>query len=172
LPILTGWLRRHQAFGLIANRCSAAEAECLKAIRDGEQYKHLGASRTYSEKQIHCFEEFGPNYHHFAEALSPGTYRLIDGSVTEKGLEHNGEIIPITRENRARLAGAVNEVRAAAKVTNPVDAIRKRLDTLLTEVQGISNVPEQRVELIGFPDQGSYELKTLAAALRERTVIG
>ena len=31
---LGAWLGRHQAFGMIANRCTAADAECLKTIRD------------------------------------------------------------------------------------------------------------------------------------------
>jgi len=35
-------LGRRQAFGLIANRCSAADAECLKVMREHEDYKKLG----------------------------------------------------------------------------------------------------------------------------------
>src|SRR5450756_455042 len=86
---LGAWLGRHQAFGLIANRCSAADAECLKAIRDGGEYKqlgltweqfcgkHAGVSRVYADRQIHCLEEFGGNYFRFAEVMqiSPETYR-------------------------------------------------------------------------------------------------
>ena len=65
---LGAWLGRHQAFGLIANRCSAADAECLKAIRDGGEYrqlgltweqfctKHAGVSRVHAERQIHYLE--------------------------------------------------------------------------------------------------------------------
>ena len=36
------WLGRHQAFGLIANQCSAGDAECLKIIRENEEFKKLG----------------------------------------------------------------------------------------------------------------------------------
>ena len=39
---LGAWLGRHQAFGLIANRCSAADAECLKQMRDSGKYKEMG----------------------------------------------------------------------------------------------------------------------------------
>jgi hypothetical protein len=31
------WLGRHQAFGLIANKCSAADAACLRQIRDSRR---------------------------------------------------------------------------------------------------------------------------------------
>ena len=73
LTYLGAWLGRHQAFGRIANRCSAADAECLKAIRDGGEYKelgltweqfctrHAGVSRVHAERQIHYMEEFGGN---------------------------------------------------------------------------------------------------------------
>jgi len=184
---LGAWLGRHQAFGMIASRCSAADAECLKTIRDRELYKelgltwpqflekHVGASRTYVEKQIHCWEEFGPNYHRFVEAmpLSPETYRLLHGSVTDDGLQHNGEVIPLTRENRAKLAGAVKEKRAASTPKAPqseMSGVQKRMEALIHEVRGISKVSDRRVELIMFLERGSSELKQMAAALRQVSV--
>src|SRR6202011_3591318 len=88
---LGAWLGRHQAFGLIATRCSAADAECLKSIRDGGEYKelglkwdefcekHAGISRVQANRQIHHLEEFGTTYFKMSEvmAISPETYRLI-----------------------------------------------------------------------------------------------
>src|ERR1017187_420497 len=116
LMSLGAWLGRHQAFGLIANRCSAADAECLKAIRDSGEFKqlgltweqfctkHAGVSRVHAERQIHYLEEFGGNYFRFAEVMpiSAETYRLIAGAVSDQGLECNGERIPLVRENRAK----------------------------------------------------------------------
>jgi hypothetical protein len=184
---LGAWLGRHQAFGMIASRCSAADAECLKTIRDRELYKELGltwrqflakyvgASRTYVEKQIHCWEEFGPNYHRFVEAmpLSPETYRLLQSSVTDDGLQHNGEVIPLTRENRAKLAAVVKEKRAAAKPTAPgppMSGVQECMQALIQEVRGLSSVPDRRVDLIMFLERGSSELKQMAAALRQVSV--
>ena len=81
---LGAWLGRHQAFGLIANRCSAADAECLKAIRDGGEYKqlgltweqfcakHAGVSRVHADRQIHYLEEFGAFFLSFLSPLLPG----------------------------------------------------------------------------------------------------
>jgi hypothetical protein len=57
------WLGRQQARGPIVYRCSAADAECLKAIRDCGEYKqpgltweqfrtrHAGVSRVHAERQ-------------------------------------------------------------------------------------------------------------------------
>ena len=36
------WIGRHQAFGLIASKCSAADAACLREIRDNKHYRALG----------------------------------------------------------------------------------------------------------------------------------
>jgi hypothetical protein len=113
-------LGRHQAFGLIANRCSAADAECLKAIRDGGEYKqlgltwdafcekHAGVSRVQANRQIHYLEEFGANYFRLSEvmAISPDTYRLIAGAVTEEGIECDGQRVALTPENRGKVAAA------------------------------------------------------------------
>jgi hypothetical protein len=38
------WVGRRQAFGLIANKCSAADAECLKQIRESKSYKSVAAT--------------------------------------------------------------------------------------------------------------------------------
>src|ERR1035438_562751 len=163
---LGAWLGRHQAFGLIANRCSAADAECLKAIRDGGEYKqlsltweqfctkHAGVSRVHAERQIHYLEEFGGNYFRFAEVMpiSAGTYRLIAGAVSDQGLECNGERIPLVRENRAKVAAALTAIRAKAESRSTgrpsIAAARKRLDALLEEAHAGAGRASGRVELI------------------------
>ena len=75
------WLGRHQAFGLIANQCSAGDAECLKIIRENEEYKklgltweefcngHAGVSRAHADRLIQYLEEFGTNYFRMAELM-------------------------------------------------------------------------------------------------------
>jgi hypothetical protein len=186
---LGAWLGRHQAFGLIANRCSAADAECLKAIRDGGEYKqlsltweqfctkHAGVSRVHAERQIHYLEEFGGNYFRFAEVMpiSAETYRLIAGAVSEQGLECNGERIPLVRENRAKVAAAVTTIRAKAEsrtTGKPLTAaVRRRLDALLAEAHVVAGQPSGRVELIVMLEDGSESLRQLAAALREKTLV-
>ena len=186
---LGAWLGRHQAFGLIANRCSAADAECLKAIRDGGEFKqmgltweqfctkHAGVSRVHAERQIHYLEEFGGNYFRFAEVMpiSAETYRLIAGAVSEQGLECNGERIPLVRENRAKVAAAVTTIRAKAEsrtTGKPLTAaVRRRLDALLAEAHVVAGQPSGRVELIVMLEDGSESLRRLALALRENTLV-
>jgi hypothetical protein len=148
---LGAWLGRHQAFGLVANRCSAADTECLKAIRDGGEYKqlglswdefcekHAGVSRVQANRQIHHLEEFGANYFRLSEvmAISPETYRLIAGAVTEQGIECDGERVPLTPENRGKVAAAVKAIRSKVEPPSadgaPLDSLRRKLIDLLDE---------------------------------------
>jgi hypothetical protein len=44
LLALGTWLGRHQAFALLASKCSAADAECLREIHDNKYYKAIGLS--------------------------------------------------------------------------------------------------------------------------------
>ena len=186
---LGAWLGRHQAFGLIANRCSAADAECLKAIRDGGEYKqlgltweqfcvkHAGVSRVHADRQIHYLEEFGGNYFRFVEVMpiSPETYRLIAGAVSDEGFECDGERIPLVRENRGKVAAAVTAMRAkvenARAGSTAIGGVRKRLDALLAEAHSIANQADRRLELVGLLEEGGESLQELAQALREKTLV-
>jgi hypothetical protein len=38
------WMGRKQAFASLAGGCSAADAECLRQMRDGKKYRALGMS--------------------------------------------------------------------------------------------------------------------------------
>src|SRR5690349_19154968 len=88
----------HLAFGAVANKCSAADADILKQIRDSGYYKQfkvtwsvycrekLNVSRTYADRLIKYREEFGENYFRIAQLvpMSGDTYRLIEGSVSKE----------------------------------------------------------------------------------------
>src|SRR5262249_13199135 len=41
---LGNWMGRREAFGLMAGRCSAADAECLRRMRDDRSYRDLNCS--------------------------------------------------------------------------------------------------------------------------------
>ena len=47
--------------------------------------------------------------------ISPNTYRLIAGSVTDGAIEVDGESIPIRPENREKIAAAVESARERSK---------------------------------------------------------
>jgi hypothetical protein len=187
---LGAWMGRHQAFALVANRCSAADAECLKAIRDSGDYKELGVkweefcpkyagiSRATADQHIQCFEQYGENYRRMAEVMSitPGTFKLIAGSVSDKGIEFEGEYIPIGRENGGRIAAAVKKLRVAAKArqqTHPPTpaSLSKGLDKLIDGVMAIANDVTRRAELIVLLERAEVRFQELSRIMRESTVV-
>jgi hypothetical protein len=127
---LGNWLGRKQAFAALAGRCSAADAECLRQVRNGKMYRslklswrefckqRLGISGSTADLTIQRLEEFGPAYFTLAQAtgITPEQYRRIQGSVRGQKLLHAGEEIPIQAENAPRLAAAVEELRREQEV--------------------------------------------------------
>lgn len=178
---LGSWLGRHQAFNLIANRCSAADAECLRTIRTTGEYKrlgiswdqfckqHAGVSRSYADRLIGYLEEFGANYFRLSELMqiSAETYRLIAGSVSEDGVEFEGERIPMNEENRSRLVAAVQSLRTGTSARVPSAAtVSKRLDAFLAEAQAAAAVETLRPDLAALLDRSLAEVARLAEGLR------
>jgi hypothetical protein len=122
------WLGRRQAFSLVAGRCSAADAKCLRELRESKKYKLLGLTweeackqrvgvcRSVADEIIRNLEEFGPDYFVMAQVtgISAGEYRRIGGSVSGHALLHAGEEIPIEIENAPRLVAALEALRREA----------------------------------------------------------
>ena len=83
------WLGRHQAFGLIANKCSAADAECLREIRENKHYRalgltweefcsrHTGIDRKTADRIVERLEEFGEAYFNLSQLIpiQPARFR-------------------------------------------------------------------------------------------------
>ena len=186
LGALTG---QHRAFSLVANRCSAADAEALKTIRDEELYKDLGytwdefcvkyagISRSYGDQHIRCFEEYGDAYRHMAEIMSmtPPTFKLIAGSISDKGLAYQGEYIPIEPENRVRLAVAVKGLRQQQRATKSAPAVTpgsldKHFDKLVTDVNTIVNLPERHAAVVTFLERAHGQLDAMLRIIRRTPV--
>jgi hypothetical protein len=122
------WLGRRQAFSIVAGRCSAADAQSLRALRESKKYKSMGLTweecckqragihRSSAEAIIRNLEEFGPDYFVIAQVtgITAKQYRLIQGSVRNHALVHAGEEIPVTVENAPRLITAVDVLRRGA----------------------------------------------------------
>jgi len=167
---------------MIANRCSAADAECLKQMRDGGHYKKLGltwtkfceeragVSRVYANRLIDYLEEFGANYFRLSEVIqiSGETYRLIAGAVSEDGLEVDGQKIPLTRENRKKVLAAVEKMRGKAQAKSSTDTLRRRLDAMLVELKAVEPTGSERLTLIGPLDEGARKLGGIAHELRAK----
>lgn len=122
------WLGRKQAFGLISGKCSAAEAQCLRTLRDEKRYleigmsweqfckEKIGISRQTAERVIRNLEEFGPKYFELAAVLRipADQYRRIAPAVTDRGVVCGGETIEISAENSSRLAQAIESLRESS----------------------------------------------------------
>ena len=189
LLTLGKWLGRHQAFGLMANQCTAGDAECLRIMRENEEYKklgltwdqfcmgHVGLSRAYADRLIQHLEEFGTNYFRLAELMkiSAETYRLIADSVGDAGMEFNGQNIPINRENRRRIQAAIRAKRTNTEpkpARQPKVAIaRKRIDGFFSEVRAIAETSAERALLIVLLDQSLSQLTNLIEEVGRHTII-
>ncbi len=122
---LGAWIGRGQAFGLIATKCSAAQAQCLKTVRESRSFEqlgldwdgfcvtHAGITRSYADRLIRQLDEFGENYFRLSQLtqVSPETYRQIEAAVSGEGLEFEGETIPLDAAHAPRIRRAVAALR-------------------------------------------------------------
>lgn len=161
------WLGRRQAFGMMAGKTAAADAECLRQIRDRKLYKskspnwdefctrHIGASRANVNRVIRYLEEFGPEFFELSQLtrIPPEAYRGIAPHVSKDGLHLDGEVIAIVQENSERVSqavaelrkrseseGSANRARAAAPPApqaDPFEALEKGLDDVTAQVQAL-----------------------------------
>jgi hypothetical protein len=120
-------LGQSHTFGLVAGRCSAAQAEGLRRLREEKLYKrccekwddfcprYLKISRVEADRTIKLLEEFGPAYFELSQLtrVSPETFRAIAPNIEGGLLHYNGEAIELNPENSRKVAAAVAELRRA-----------------------------------------------------------
>jgi hypothetical protein len=160
---LGAWIGRGQAFSLVANHCSAAQAECLARIRNDGLYKvlnltwdefckqHTGASRAHADEIIRRLEEFGAAYFRLSEIIriSPQSYRAMQDKVKGETIEVGGESIPITPENAPRIRQAIGALReelrntqaAQARYSLGITQLQARLDACFDDMSALSRRP-------------------------------
>jgi len=188
-------LGERRAFSRVADSCSAADAECLRRIRDERMYRsrsaswsqfctqYLDISKSEANNIIRRFEEFGQSYFDMSRIvrISPESYRAIAQAVKDKAIEHNGETIPLTGENAQRVAAAVQALRqAVAPKREPKAAIEpappperevplcEHIDTLRLRAYEIAAELRQACDRA---NRGGYErqiIQRLARELRQR----
>src|ERR1700730_10245009 len=121
-------LGKREALGAVAGRCSAAEAACIREIRESKQYtqlapswaefcdQHLHMSKTHADRIIRLLEEFGPDYFELTQLLRipPEAYRAIASAIKDRTIECNGEAIELIPANAAKVAAAVLQLRQLA----------------------------------------------------------
>ena len=158
-------LGERRAFSRVADSCSAADADCLRRMRDEKLYRsknvnwsqfcaqYLDISKTEVDRIIRRFEEFGQAYFDVSRIvrISPESYRAIAPAVKGKTIEYNGESIALIPENSQRVAAAVHALRqAAAPKPAPKAAIEPAAPQPLARVS-----VHERINLL---ERRAYEL--------------
>ena len=170
-----------QAFGLIASKCSSAQAQCLKSIRDQRLYeslglswedfcaRHAGISRSYADQLLRNLDEFGDAYFRLSEILhiSEPVYRSIAPAVHDDAIEFEGESIPLLPENAARIRTAVARIRADLKHVKAVrwfpatSVMQRQLDMVLDQMEDINRRSLDAGDLTGVRNLSAYAISRL-----------
>ncbi len=122
-------LGQRRAFGAVAGRCSAADAACIKRLRDDQLFKdrsetweefcpkYLGMGKSNANRLIRELDELGPEYFQLAQLtrISAQEYRALAPAVRDGSLHRDGEVIALIPENSEKVSAAVAELRRAAK---------------------------------------------------------
>jgi hypothetical protein len=162
-------LGRRDAYCLVAGRCSAADADAVRDLRNRKLYlghakdwgecctKILHMSKESANRIIHYLEKFGPAYFEISQLtrISPETYRAIAPSIRDQALHHNGEVIPLIAENAPRIAAAVAEIRKGVKAIAPpasepaekLSAMERRCRDLVVDLRLAMDDPTGRDEV-------------------------
>jgi hypothetical protein len=174
---------RHEALGLIASRCSAADAATLRRIRDQELWRSQAAtwnefcetrlrmSRSNANRLIRLLEEFGDPYFTISQAtcITPQTYRAIAPAIRDNALHVGGEAIALTEENAPRIAAAVDALRKTIAVKaieapqapqDPLEVLDRHCTDLMGEISGVLNAVRSQ--------PGERTLRTILGMMRAR----
>lgn len=188
------WVGRGQAFGLIANHCSAAQADGLRNIRNSGLYKELGLtwdgfclehgglSRQRVDAIIANLEEFGATYFRLSEIvrISPEMYRQLAARavIEDERIEIAGESIAIAPENAGRIRRALQRMRSelqkdAAGSQPPavpnLANLTSRLDLCLEEISRVTDYPLEahtEAQLRGLISHASERLKRISRSIQ------
>ena len=146
---------RHQAFAMIASKCTYAQAVCLKEMHDTKAYTKLGLTweqycsqqcgigRTTAESIMQRLEEFGEAYFRLSVLvrISPDTFREIQDRVTAQTIELDGEQIPLTPDNAQKIRAGIRRLQDEVRRLNnhyrvPTRTLELgiRMDDILTAV--------------------------------------
>jgi hypothetical protein len=156
------------AFGIVAGRCSAAQAAALHKARSEKAYrrfgltwkefcpKHLRMSGTQADEIIRLLQEFGPEYFEHTESvhISADTYRLVAPFIQDKALRVEDEVLELNSANVQKVARSVRgsqralpppagpeaapEPAPAPEAPAAAPALSDRIDALHRHAMGIA----------------------------------
>ena len=161
------------AFGIVAGRCSAAQAVALRQVRSEKVYrrcgltwkqfcpKHLRMSGTQADEIIRLIDEFGPEYFEHTETvrISADTYRLVAPFIQDKSLRLADEVLELNSANVQRVANRLRESQRALPAPAPqpaaeppaappsfsdrVSALDRRAKSVIAEFREVASVSRQ-----------------------------
>jgi len=122
--LLAKYIGRREAFSLVAGRCSAADIETLRRIRNEKLYlsvsptwdefctDHLHVARRSLNREIAYLDEFGPAFFTVRQLtrITVPEYRQIASQVSAQGLAIEGAVVPLDPENGKALDSAVDKL--------------------------------------------------------------
>jgi hypothetical protein len=183
-------LGARQAFGLVAGRCSAADATILRDIRETKRYlsfsptwqefcdKHLHLSKTHANYLIRLLNDFGPNYFALAQLtrITPDEFRKIRALVTDNGLEYGGQAIALIEKNTDRLTEAVSSLRQKETLPlKPLEPWARKLEQVERRLfQSLRQLERLRQDMKATADAGKvlYTLRCEIDKIMETWVGG
>jgi len=148
------WIGRGQAFGVIANGCTAAQAECLRQINESGTYKqtglswddfcqtYVGITRPRVDALIHNLEEFGRTFFDLSNIvpISPEAYRRVASTIKDQSIQIGAELVPIVPENAARIRRAIQQARSeAGKARHEARALNADVNLLMMQFENCFN---------------------------------
>lgn len=158
------WLGRREAFGLVAGRCSAADVECLRQIRDNKLYLensknwdefcrvHLRTSRRKIDTALGQLERHGRTFFHATQMLrlTEAEFCAIKEHLTEEGAMLDGDLVAWTPENGPRIAEGLAKLRAIAapesgKRSSSYQALLKRFHALNQQLEKLPVTVDDRL---------------------------
>jgi hypothetical protein len=150
-------LGQRRAFVTVGGRCSAANAQILRRIRDQKLYRviapswrvfcvdHLVISRRHADYLISLLVRFGPIYFELSQliGLSPSQYLAIEPAVRQDCLVVDGHDISLIPENVPSIIEAVDRIliqsgRRARRSRTP-ESLSNRLAGLASRGRVIAN---------------------------------
>jgi hypothetical protein len=162
----TAWVGRQQAFAIVASHCSAAQAQCLREIKETGAYQQLGVTweefcpqyagitRVYADALIRRLDEFGDAFFKLSQLarVSPATYRQIADQVHDDVIEIDGQPIALIPENAKKIRAGIQRLHAQAqdaksRTHHSIVELQMRLEAILREVSNSASRPLPMSEL-------------------------
>ena len=140
-------LGQRRAFGLVAGRCSAAQAECLRRVRDEKTYlkfatswdqfcvRQLKISKRTADRAIALLKKHGTLYFETAAltGITPAEFERIAQAIQRDGIHVGSDVIALIPENAARAVDAVAHLQAeaaAAQSAGPAASVEAQIRDL------------------------------------------